>query len=359
MDGGFRRLVHGLDTLQVAYYLTCDREAEFSFERLLLAKERLRASKQRAGTPVEIAGLSFLLRRSGSGSGYPLVLDGRQYTIECGESNNPSFFVTFRSEGLWHAGAAAIHRQFLEWARSAGLAPRRAEAVSRADFAFDYQVAPVDFDADDMLSLSAKDAVYREDGRLQTLMFGKGDVVLRLYDKVTEIEQQSDKVWLFDLWGVKADVWRIEWQVRKAVLRRFGIRSLEDLFENRADLLRYLATEHDSLRRATSDSNRSRWPFHPLWKDLIGQIEAFNAHGLYRECNEAAILGERELRIAMSIYGYLKRSAAILAIRDAEEDVSLDRAWQRQRELLRDIHEPLTWELDVAAKRQRMLLGKD
>ena len=141
------------------------------------------------------------------------------------------------------------------------------------DFTFDYHLPALDFTEDHFVSLSAKDSRYREDGKLQTLAFGKGDVVLRFYDKIAEIEQQSEKVWLFDLWGRNTDVWRIEWQIRKNVLRRFGIRTFADLDDGQGDLLRYLAHEHDTVRVPASDSNRSRWPLHPLWVDLQAQIE--------------------------------------------------------------------------------------
>lgn len=199
----FRRLLTGLDTVQVAYFLRATIGCEFKFEPLMLAKERARADKAREGVPVEICGWSFGLRPYGSGSGYPLVLDHPHYTIECGEFNTPAFFVTFRSQALWERGALALHEAFLTWAESVGLLTIRPESLSRVDFTFDYWLSAVDFTADHVVLQSSKDSQYREDGRLQTLSVGKGDVVLRIYDKIAEIDQQSDKVWFFDLWGVK------------------------------------------------------------------------------------------------------------------------------------------------------------
>ena len=87
-----------------------------------------------------------------------------------------------------------------------------------------------------------------------------------MYDKVAEVEQQSDKVWFFILWGQDRDVWRIEWQVRKAVLREFGIVTVEDLRKCQGDLLRYLCAEHTTLRVPTGDEDRSRWALHRLWQ---------------------------------------------------------------------------------------------
>jgi hypothetical protein len=324
----------------------------------MLAKERARADKARDRVSIEIGAWSFGLRPYGSGSGYPLVLDHPHYTIECGEFNTPAFFVTFRSQALWEHGARALHEEFLTWAESVGLLTIRPESLSRVDFTFDYWLSAVDFTADHVVSQSSKDSQYREDGRLQTLNFGKSDVVLRIYDKIAEIDQQSDKVWFFELWGVKENVWRIEWQVRKDVLRRFGIRTFPDLFEQQGDVLRYLATEHDSLRMPTSDSNRSRWPLHPLWEDLLAQIESFECQGVHREMDPQAVLSAQLARIAVSVYGYQKRVAAIVSLRDGQDSVTLGHAATLLNELIHRLHDPLSWQIDVAAKREQTRLGR-
>ncbi|HEX9876276.1 MAG TPA: hypothetical protein VGC50_06450, partial [Gammaproteobacteria bacterium] len=119
---------------------------------MLVTKERLRANRQRQGATVELNGWEFSLRPYGSSSGYPLVLENRDYTLEFGEFNNPSFFVTFRSEALWRAGAEALHREFEAWAVGAGLRFVQAESVSRVDFAFDYLLPSVDFNVESVVS---------------------------------------------------------------------------------------------------------------------------------------------------------------------------------------------------------------
>jgi hypothetical protein len=169
MGAEFDRLIGGLDTVQAAYYLRPHLEAEFRFEPLMVSKERLRADKNRKGELLQIGSESFLLQAYGSKSGYPLVLDNLDCTIECGEFNNPSFFVTYRSKALWQ----------LSWAESVGLLVVHPEKLSRVDFAFDYQLAAPNFDSDSIVSLSTKDAQYRGDRKVQTIHYGKGDVVLR------------------------------------------------------------------------------------------------------------------------------------------------------------------------------------
>lgn len=356
--GAFRRLVSGLDTVQVCYYLRRDVGAVFDFEALMLARERLRANRARCGAVVEIGGWTLSVRPYGSSSGFPLVLDHADYSIECGEFNRPSFYVTFRSAALWRLGARSLHEAFLHWAQSVGLSVIRAEKLSRVDFTFDYWMPSLDFGPDCIVSLSAKDSQHREDGALQTMTFGKGDVVLRIYDKIAEIQQQSAKVWLFQLWGVSEDVWRIEWQVRKDVLRRFSIRTFEDLFDGQGDVLRYLVAEHDSLRVRTDDTNRSRWPVHPLWSDLADQIAGFSAQGVYREVDPQAELRERLQRIAVALYGYQKRAAAIYALLAGQAEVDLDTCQRGLDKLVWRLHDPLSWRIDVRARRDEMATGR-
>lgn len=354
----FRFLLAGLDTVECAYFLDTAFGCRLDFGRLLAEKEALRQAKSREPKAVTLGHVEFLLQPYGSSSGYPLVLSNEDWIVACGEFNNPSFFVKFKSLALWRDGADTLHRRFLEWAAGVGLSPFRPESLARVDFAFDYGLPRIDFDENSFVSLSSKDTQYRKDGQIQTFVLGKGDVVLRVYDKVAEIAEQSGKSWFFDLWGEKENVWRIEWQVRKPVLRRFGLRTFEDLAEGAGDLLRYLGHEHDTLRVPMPDSNRSRWPLHPLWRDLQAQTAAFSAQGVYREIDPGALLDERLLRIAISMYGYLKRIAAIRTLQAGLPDVSPEQALGQFERLLDKVHDPLTWRGDVAKRVDLMRLGQ-
>ncbi len=321
-----RCVLSGIDTIECAYYLRIQGKCEIDFQRLTAMREDLRLAKVREPALIELGGIEFLLHPYGSQSGYPLVINNRDFHIQFGEFNDPSFFVRFSSEALWREGAFGLHGRFLAWAESVGLAPVKDEGLSRVDWAHDYYLPEIDFDGDSFVSLSSKDGLWREDREYQTFQFGVGDVVLRVYDKVAEIAQVSHKGWFFDLWGCAEKVWRIEWQARKSLLRRFGIRTFVDLEERQGDALRYLATEHDTLRIPNADENRSRWPLHPLWIDLQERIKAMPGLGIYREIEASAAIDERLTRIAISMYGYLKRVGAIYRIKPGKDFVSREQA---------------------------------
>jgi hypothetical protein len=354
----FRFLLQGIDTVECAYYLRGRGACGIDFQRLVALREELRLVKVREPAVITLGGVSFLLHPYGSASGYPLVISNADYQIQFGEFNDPSFYVKFLSEALWRESALGLHQRFLTWAESVGLFPVQPEGISRTDWAFDYQLSEIDFDQDSFVTLSSKDAVHREDRRAQTFSFGTGDVRLRVYDKVAEIAQASGKTWFFELWGCAEKVWRIEWQVRKALLRRFGVRTFEDLGARQGDVLRYLASEHDTIRVANDDANRSRWPLHALWIDLQGRIAELAGLGVYREIDPQAAMEERLMRIAMSVYGYYKRVGAIYQLRHGKDSVSREQAAAFLELFLKKVHDPMTWSLDVQKRADQMRLGQ-
>ncbi len=361
MDGRVplpKLLLHGIDTLQCSYYLRPQGRGGIDFIDLTLQRERLRLKKYRGPEPIKLGAWEFMLAPYGSGNGYPLVLRNADLQIEMGELMNPPFFVTFRSSALWRESAHGLHQKFLDWADGLGYLPNHDEAIARLDFSFDFDLAEADFDEDSFISLSSKDSQYRENGRVQTLTFGKSDVVLRVYDKVAEIRQQSDKVWFYDLWGQQENVWRVEWQARKGVLKRFGIVTFSDLRDGAGDLLRYLAQEHDSLRIPTGDSNRSRWPLHPLWKALLACVRDYVGVGLYRAMDPDAALRERIVRLAIAMYGYLKQLAAIDRVRGKHDCMGLPPVLRHLESEIERLHDPLSWNIDVERRVKQIELGQ-
>lgn len=353
-----RLLLHGLDTVQCAYYLHAPEGQGVDFRLLAGAKAGLRQQKSREPYPVTLGTMPFFLYPYGSPSGYPYVLRNEDFKIELGEFNTPSFYVTFTSQALWRESAFLLHEKFLQWAAALGLIAKHPESLSRVDFSFDYALPVVDFHEDCFVSLSSKDSQHREDGQVQTFTLGRGDVVLRVYDKVAEIKQQSDKVWFYLLWGQDANVWRVEWQVRKPILRDFGIRTFADLQQSQQLLLTFLANTHDTLRQPTTDTNRSRWPLHPLWVDLQARIAELDGLTVARVLGQQVVLLERQMRLGISMYGYLKRLAAVHCVQHEKPTVTLEESLRQLGQLVQQVHEPLDWHADVEKRITAIRLGQ-
>lgn len=357
-EAPFKLLLHGIDTVQCAYYLGPPASKHLDFAKLAVIKEQLRMDKSREPRAITLGGTEFFLHPYGSSSGYPFVLTNEDFKIEVGEFNHPSCFVTFKSQSLWKHTAWILHQQFLSWARVIGCEVQQAETLSRVDFCFDYALTERDFDADCFVSQSDKDSQHREHGTIQTFTLGRGGVVLRVYDKVAEIRQQSAKVWFYELWGQQENVWRIEWQVRKPVLRSFNISTFVDLHEEQGRLLRYLADHHDTLRIPTQDSNRSRWPLHPLWSDLQQRIAELHVLEPKQVDGKELVLDERLIRLTISVYGYLKRMAAVSCVKEGQPMMTEEEAFGLLGDRLRGLFDPLSWKFDVQKRIKAIELGE-
>jgi hypothetical protein len=346
----FRFLLSGHDTIECAYYLAPDSVCRLDYEQLAVEKEELRLSKSRKPKPIKLGCEEFMLAGHGTKSGYSFLIENEAFSIQFGEFIKPNFFVAFRSIALWHFGAQGLHQRFLAWAASLGLHPYMPERLSRVDFTFDYHLPAIDFDEDNQ---------HRKNGRVQTFRLGEGDLVLRVYNKCDEIQESSSKTWFYELWGgMEQDVWRIEWQARKEWLRRLGIITFEDLKERQGDLLRVLVNDHTTLRIKSGDSNRSRWPLHPVWQDLQERVAQMEGLGVVRELDMAGLLDERQMRIAISMYGYMKRIAAIHCLQGGLPMMSHGHAQEHLGILLDQIHDPLSWQNDVERRITEMRLGE-
>jgi hypothetical protein len=351
-------LLSGLDTIECAYYLRAGGSCGINFEALRAQREVMRDSKHPDSCVFNIGGMDFLLSHNGSKSGYPFIISNPDCTIQFGEFNDPSFFVKYSSFALWNRGAKFLHERFKHWAESLGFIELRSEGLSRCDFAFDFHLENIDFDEDSFVTAAEKDSQHRKNGKVQTFTFGRDDIVLRVYNKSAEIEESSGKYWLHLLWGEQTEnVWRVEWQVRKETLKRFGLRTFADLFDGHGDVLRYLISEHTSLRVKSEDGNRSRWPVHPLWSLLAEHIDTLPAQGVYREVDPRAMLDETLMRMAISMEGYLKKVAAIECLKERRPMLSQGQTIDRLIPLLEKVHNGLTWRGDVQRRMDQLRLA--
>lgn len=195
-------------------------------------------------------------------------------------------------------------------------------------------------------------------GSAATFTIGRDEIVLRVYNKSDEILESSGQYWLYLFWQEQTEnVWRVEWQVRKETLKRFGLRTFEDLFEGYGDVLRYLISEHTSLRVKAADSNRSRWPMHRLWTLLAEKIDTLPAQGVYREVDPRVMLDETLMRMAVSMEGYLKKVAAIECLKEGRPMLSQAQTIGRLIPLLEKVHNGLTWRGDVQRRIDQLRLA--
>ena len=332
-------------------------DSNLDFDDLAYRKERVGQSRVDDFAEIELGGETFALKPYGKYP-YKFVLANEQMEIRLAENLRPGCYVQFYSNGLWLNGIDNLWGRFVDWCNGLKLYASRPENISRADWAFDYGIPIVDFEAKHFASRAAKNAVYSEHSKIQTIAFGKGDTVIRIYDKVAEIEQQSGKAFFYELWGQTEDVWRIEFQLRRERLKRAGINTIEDLNDYQNDVLRDIAQRHTTLRRPVSDRNKSRWPLHPLWKQLLADINRLPQTGLVEDFNPAAPLHWRVYQQGKSIHGMLKGLGVLLSLQDRlPDDPTLQDVLHKLNDVLKPHHNATIWNADIKKRQSAYRLG--
>ncbi|HEV2292312.1 MAG TPA: hypothetical protein VGR35_00555 [Tepidisphaeraceae bacterium] len=187
--------------------------------------------------------------------------------------STPNVYVSLTSESLWKRGldgAITSVRVVLE--RLGGRIERM--LPSRCDLAADFRVPgglSLAFLMSHKVSRTDKFEHHLTGDVLETFRAGRGDSAIqaRIYDKGKEIFK-SDKRWFLDLWMLPdgADVWRIEFQLRRQILKQFQIHDVETLKEYLGDLWESLTKKFFSLR-LNDNENTTRRTIHAFWQDVI------------------------------------------------------------------------------------------
>jgi len=268
----------GMDSL----YLSFQGEILSSVEQELGDKKHLAQSRRKedqALAQYPIKGHLFEVR-PGRERLFPYVLEDGAYRISLASGENrrlPFAYVKVSSDLLAHKGAEVALDELTpildELAGQYELFP----TISRFDLFADFQTTV------NLGKLEREAWVTRAEGvdsysrgqRFSGWVIGTGgQISARLYDKTLEIAQKNHKSYLLDLWaraGMNPElpVWRLEFQLRREALDQLGIRSFASLIQNQGGIWGH-ATQR-WLRLAVpqpGDSNRGRWPTHPLWAAL-------------------------------------------------------------------------------------------
>jgi hypothetical protein len=339
-------LLSGIDSLYASYYVDT-KSGTLDWDELAYEKETIRQSRGNRFKELPFGSEQLALMPSG-GHPYTYVLRNADFIIRLGENIVPACHVQFLSKGLWANGHKRQHERIKAWLGSVGLRLTRPEALGRVDFSFDYHVPVIDFGSPNIVSRAEVEANWLKNKQAETFQIGKGDTVIRLYNKVAEIRQASEKLWFFDLWGMSEEVWRIEVQLRTERLKQGAIRTVEDLDSLGADTLREIVGKHTTLRVVTPDTNRSRWPLHPLWQALQNDVEAMDQTGLVRNIQDKAGIDWRRRRLLLSVYGFMKRLGTFEAMQSGGKALpDLDWTIEALLDGLREIHDPINWRNEI------------
>lgn len=280
-------LLRGIDTLEfgldINNYLN-------GFKPFLELFKALKEIAQEENKPVElmINGISINIEKSGMPF-YAYRITCKDFIVGFTENptaTNPPVRVKLLSCFLWSLGAKNAVESFLQWFSYFNL-NIVGNRISRVDIC-------ADSDKTKFVQSDIKYIVTRAKGRtvhfvndkyfdgktFSGFTIGKGNPILaRIYNKTKEIIK-SGKVWFLDLWEANdwhppKHVWRVEFQLRREILKELQIDCLDDLWNKEDGLWSYLTGEW-LLFKDNNSSNVSRGTVKKKWS--IIQKAKYNAN---------------------------------------------------------------------------------
>ncbi len=125
---------------------------------------------------------------------------------------------------------------------------------------------------------------YHEDGsKLTGVTVGKGDIMLRIYDKLHEVRHghpdlEKEKYLIEKRWGKSPDhAMRVEYQLRRPALKELGINTMGDFYAKGAALAAYLTGDWFRIVKEEPDrknNHQTRQSTAPEW---VAVQEAFRS----------------------------------------------------------------------------------
>lgn len=295
----YQVLHNGFDTLTIAIQANLPPEAFHYFE----AQKDL-AEKEQQDTLTDYNGVQFHIKGHG-GSGYRILANGgpmgAQWAFKKPNPKDPwGIRVIFGSTFLATRGLGAARAHLDSVLNALSIRTRPEDfSMSRVDYCVDI-LTPPEFILDPEAfimhsSTNRRDHIANSDmavsgksGRTTSVTIGhpRARQVI-VYDKRAEVIQKHKPHW-WHFWNKTRQangqtpigpdtpdlkIWRVEFRAGKGLLKdRWDIRTWQDLFTRFGDL----ANETGQVIRytvpTTHDTNRARWPNHPIWEIALGEI---------------------------------------------------------------------------------------
>jgi len=270
----------GVDTIEFGIQVE---NYEEIFRPILATLRELKSAAQETGNEDEITigGVTLKVHAAGIRF-YAYRLTCEDFTICFAEnelSTNAPIWVRFMSGYLWPLTLEGAYESFLKWFRVFDVEVVGTK-VSRFDICVDSdEVSFGKLDSDGFVTRAKRKTIHGVDdehfeGKLFSgFTIGKGQPLLcRIYQKKLEI-YKSGKTWMYDIWGQHgwegdSEVWRVEYQMRREVLKELGVPTIEKLLEKVNGVWAYCTQEWLTLRRPNGEANVSRWNVRRKWNKI-------------------------------------------------------------------------------------------
>lgn len=234
------------------------------------------------------------------------------YKIECEDfhicfakreiENTSPIFVRFISRFLWKYGYKEAFNIFMDWFTRTFQIEVKGTRISRIDFCLDTD--EIDFVEKDMENFYSRARKREKNYPLQNdcvdntnyngrkftgFVIGKGSPLsCRIYDKTEEIKISSKKwfeqIWIENNWIKGKKVWRIEFQIRRKILKEIGMYTMLEIEKMYDEVWAYLTKEWLTLRINNGSKNISRFPIDERWEKVQRGSKGYTSSPAIRKC---------------------------------------------------------------------------
>lgn len=290
-----KTLLTGIDSLYMGFYVDIDSATIESFERL---KEKAREKDQEQNIGTFGPDHSLNLQPHGVRK-YKYILSNSAVTFNINEriknDKYPNVRVQFKAGFLWSKGPEQAYNEVIEIIEEIGEIAMeylgengrevRKEKVSRVDISSDFMGVHklfTDYNRvqNEIVKRARKVTCVHTSDEINAWSIGSrsSKIYGRIYNKSLEIKQTKKKAWFYDLWDIGGkdcrgncpgfeDVWRVEFELKRAGLKEFQIDRFEDLKNCAGDVWRYLTSEWLSLRLNDAQNTTER-SITKVWQEI-------------------------------------------------------------------------------------------
>ncbi|BHH85762.1 hypothetical protein [Desulforhopalus sp. 52FAK] len=275
-------VVNGLDFLKVSFWL--DWDSTTPFPELDSLKAHLQTGEELTIPYHAPGGFDWNLHRTGTS----------RYTYRLTTGDLTLLFNTRKSDGVvpnarleigslscWSPGFFTIYERICSWLKALGATFVR-ESVSEVHLAADFinvDIKSLGIENEDKwISRVHKFNVHYHRRNLSGICLGKGDIMLRIYDKVLELQNSPHKQIVFaEIWESVPyntyPVTRVEFQLRKTVLNEFEnkVQTVKDLVFALHALWQYCTESWSRFCQQTvnRNHNQSKAINSDFWQSVV------------------------------------------------------------------------------------------
>lgn len=315
-----RELLSGIDSLD----LTCKVPASARLFAELIDLKAEAGGDPRQPVTFQIGDEWLRVMPGGMGVWWPVRMEHRCGHLGVGDAaNRPAWRVSASAEALHVDGPTRVvefWRGIIEALTGAPVMLSASRLDVHADFA-GLDITEADRSA--FVCRSGRQSVEADRGALETLYFGKGgDVTVRLYDKLAEVQASGGKGgYLLSAYGEAGlrdgdSVQRVKAQVRAKPLRELGVRTAEDAIGKAGAVYLYAVEKWLRLTVPGSATRRERAVIDPRWRavqaaDITAGVEAAQRIAADRQAPGLDV-------IVANIAGWMIRGGEALGVDDLD-----------------------------------------